>query len=143
MHLVAWLTFILDLNLLYTHAKSLSTLYLLSYSTIIMFAPLAWILSCRVLKNNTIPVLTQANKHSWESICKQGVGTMRCFAGLLTLFSPSPSRPSPPTFRTSSTRTLNFKFSTLPVYLEKLYIMVRVCRTSAWLRLTLVHSSPC
>jgi hypothetical protein len=53
---------------------------------------------------------------------------MRCLQAGLTLFSPPPSRP-PSTSRSSSTRTFNFKFLILLVYLEKLYIMVRVCRT--------------
>lgn len=54
---------------------------------------------------------------------------MRCLAERLTLFSLPPSRPPPSTFRISSTRPFNFKFLTQLVYLEKLYIMVRVCRT--------------
>lgn len=67
---------------------------------------------------------------------------MRCLAAGLTLFSPPPSRPPIhlPHFNHSSFQLIlsNFKFSTLLVYLEKLYIMVRVCRS-----LSIAPPNPC
>lgn len=90
MHLVSWLTYILELNL---RAKSLPTI---SYPTIIRFAPLAWIASFSQCSG----LIRYRFKRLWESICKRECGnvfsnalfgshTQRFFSASLTFHPPS------------------------------------------------------
>jgi hypothetical protein len=93
MRLLSWLIFISDLNILiYTRKITSYHVYPLSYSTIIVFAPLAWILQCsRLIRYRFSRTRKQA---CWEIICKQGVGTNAMFESLTHFSSPLSHPPS-------------------------------------------------
>ncbi len=97
MRLVSWLIFISDLNILiYTRKITSYHVYPLSYSTIIVFAPLAWILQCsRLIRYRFSHSVRFSRTHKqacWEIICKQGCGNNAMFESLAH-FSPPPSHP--------------------------------------------------